>query len=107
MRQFRPGDKVRVFAKSYVRGTRRPGFNGQFRFRFSNEGILLSKSDPRAWADSPYHAGMTADELHAWMTKHVGFANATGAAGDDGLTDKNNPVLVGHYVQWLDRDQIR
>lgn len=105
MKTFKIGDKVKVFCKSYVRGTRRPGYAGRFTFRCIGEGVLLAKNDIRAWLHQPT---WTQEDIDNHLNSgHVGLANATGQNDGSGLTEKNNPVLINCEVKWLDRDQIK
>ncbi len=106
---FKVGDAVKLFLRSYVRGSRRPGCpNGKFTYRQHRlkTGILLAKDDPRAHVGT-LTAGWSAEQLRQHFASHVGLANAVGGESN-GLTDGNNPVLMPDgEVLWVYREQVR
>lgn len=99
------GDTVRVFGKSYVRGTRRPGFNGRFTYRFMGEGVLLAKTDKRGHEHTSL-ANWSEEQLAEHFRTHLGCVNATGGKLQGDLTERNNPVLINGRVIWVGSDQI-
>lgn len=101
------GDKVRVFAKKYVRGTRRPGFKGRFNKSFQGVGVLIAKTDPRGHSGTAT-ASWTEEQIRHHFATHVGLINATGYSVVGDVTEKNNPVLMPDgRVIWLDADAIQ
>lgn len=103
---FKIGDRVAVYSRQYVRGTRRPGFKGKFTFRFLRNGVLLAKNDRRAWGHLP---AWTQEDIDRHLNcGHVGLMNATGPAVGGDLTEGNNPVLLDNGdVVWVYATQIR
>lgn len=105
---FQFGQRVALYNRKYVRGTRRPGFAGRFRYTFAGYGTLVRRDDPRALAADPATRHMNAEQYAAFAAAHVGLQNATGAVGPDGLTDGNNVVVLENgEVRWVYREQIR
>lgn len=108
IQKFEIGETVQYFTRSYVRGTRRPGFNGRYTYRFASLGTLIARNDPRALAYDPATRNMTPEQYQQWSASHIGFQNATGATGEDGLSEGNNVVLLPNgEVVWVYREQIR
>lgn len=109
-RAVRIGDRVRFYTRRYIKGSRGPGRPARYAYSFCCEGVLLAKSDLRAYAHEP---GITQAEVDRRLGM-LAVANATGGTVAGDLTEGNNPVLLdrlppGHLVPvvWAYAEQVR